>query len=1014
MFSFGGRCCAVLALAVVLGASGCGSDSSSSGAGGTGATGAGGAGGAPGTGGEGGSGVDPFGDYGVFLSVLPPGSADFAADPNSSDQLPMYEDLAFSEEFPTPGELSDDDLVPAYFKDAAFIRESEFDEVQTVTDGTHTARIGRDEFGVPHVYGDTSDDVFFGTGYITGADRMFLVDTIRHIGRGRMSDFLGPSGGNYSSDRSVGSSAGYDEQELEDQIRVAGERAGANGDQALADADAFIAGINQYIDDVLTMADGAESPPVEYLALGLELRPFTRRDIGAVATLVFSQFAGGGGGEHRQSALVTGLDSLYPDDPEVACELWRDMRHANDPERPNTTEVRFETQSPASIDEDACPLEDGFFDAFPGAVVLDPASVQNRALLDIEDCVDPAIAEEGDVECPNYREDVVDDEVTIAASSSVTPRGRMSLALDSPMLLASCSVEDRTAELAHERALGKVEAIRLALADPSEPRAMSNAILAAGDETESGDPIAAYGPQTGYFSPQFIMEFAQHGGGVDARGGTFAGFPWVILGRGIDHSFSPTSAGNDITDVRVVQLCEVGGGEATRESKGYLYDGVCTPMFERVDEWTAEANVISGSNPDQKVVRSVLRAPDYGPVFATATVGGEPVALVRQRSTFFGEFDSVGSLVTISRNEMTDPESFFEAFNGITGAFNWLYVDADNIAYFNSALLPKRASGIHPDLPQWGTGEYDWDQTNTGQLNPDFSFDNFLLLDAHPHEANPETGYIVQWNNGQAPGFWANDTQTGYGPTYRSTMLATRLQAYRTQDGNPLHTRASMVEAMIDAGTTDLRGEAVLPEVFEVLGDVNDLEPFEQEVVQMMKDWVANGPSDLGSMRRDRDGPGLDTESLQYEDREAVAFMDAWWNNMIDQVLPQITEVEDLGVMIGGRHNAPGGGGSAFQGGYYGYVIRVLQMARGASASPYRQLLCAGTGDLADCRAALVTSLQQTIDGLGTDMASWDPTLEADDAINHTALGLADVPNIHWQNRPTWQQVVQPSVDVLD
>jgi hypothetical protein len=244
-------------------------------------------------------------------------------------------------------------------------------------------------------------------------------------------------------------------------------------------------------------------------------------------------------------------------------------------------------------------------------------------------------------------------------------------------------------------------------------------------------------------------------------------------------------------------------------------------------------------------------------------------------------------------------------------------------------------------------------------------------------------------------------------------MLQSRLQAFRAQDGNPLHTRASMAEAMIDAGTTDLRGEGVLPQVFTVLGDVTDLDAFEQEVVQLMKDWVAHGPSDLGSMRRDRNGPGLDTESLLYEDHAAVAFMDAWWDPMIDTVLPQIKEVEDLGVMTGGRHNAPGGGGSAFNGGFYSYVRRVLDMALSESGAPYQQLKCAGTGVLADCRAALVTSLRDTIDDLGTDMAAWDPSLEADEAIEHTALGLAAPPNIHWQNRPTWQQVIQPTQDVL-
>ncbi len=994
-------------LCTAVAAIGCGTDDNPGGTGGASGT-----GGSGGTGG--GEGIDPFGDYGVFLSVVPPGSADanggnIENDPNSINQLVMYEDLAFSDGFPTPGSLRNEDLAPNYFKEEAFLRESELDDVKTVADGTHTARIGRDEFGVPHVFGDSSDDVFFGTGYATGADRIFAVDALRHVGRGRMSDFLGPSGGNYSSDRGLGRFGGYDEQELEGQIQQAAQRLGVDGDQALQDIDAYVAGINQYIDDVLTMAPGAESLPIEYTFLGLELRPFTRRDIVAVATLVFSNFAVGGGGEHRQVNLLHGLDSLYPDDPDTACQLWRDMRQADDLERPNTTSVRFETQSPATIDEDACPLEPEFFEDFPGAVMFDEGSLEERALLVIEDCVEPEVAGPEDIECPDFGEDVVDDAVSLAQAELPRAAQRMSLASNTHTELGSCSVDDRRAESAYERATGTVDAITLALGDSSRGHAMSNAILAGAEESEGGSPIAVFGPQTGYFSPQILMEFAQHGGGVHARGASFAGFPWVILGRGIDHSFSATSAGDDIADIRVLRLCDVDDGPVTRDSTSYLYNGVCTPMFERTDEWTAETNLTTEGIPNQKVTRSILRATDYGPVFATATVDGEPVALAIQRSTFFGEPDSVTTFVGVSRNQVVDPESFFQAFNGLTGTFNWLYLDADNIAYFNSGLLPIRAPGIHPDLPQWGTGEYDWQQTKTGALNPDFSFDNFLPLESHPRETNPESGYIVQWNNGQAPGFWAHDTQTGYGPTYRSAMLANRLEAFRAQDGSPLQTRASMVEAMIDAGTTDLRGEVVLPEVFLVLGDVSDLDPFEQEVVELMQDWVANGPGELGSMRRDRDGPGLDTSALRYEDHDAVAFLDAWWNNLIDAVLPQITEVEDLGVMIGGRHNAPGANGSAFQGGYYGYVLRVLQMARGQSAAPYQQLECAGTGDLSDCRAALVASLQATIADLGTDISAWDPTLEADDAINHTALGLADPPDIHWQNRPTWQQVVQPT-----
>jgi len=963
--------------------------------------------------------VDPFADNGVFLNVLPPGSADandgnLGADPNTTNQLVMYENLVFSDKYPTPGKLSDGDLVPSYFKDGPLLDETAFGSLQEVTDGARAARIGRDEMGVPHIFGETRSDVFFGTGYATVTDRMFAVDVLRHVGRGRMSDFLGPAGGNYSSDRDLGLFGGYDEQEMQDQIDQLAVRFGADGAQAQQDVEDFVSGINQYIEDIQSGGDGSESVPIEYLVLNLELRPFTVRDVLAVAALVQSTFATGGGGEHQQVQLLQGLADLFPGNPQAACEIWRDIRQANDPERPNTTQIPFETQSPPMIDESACPLEADFASEYPGAVMFDQNSIESLDLLTIEDCVLPDVATAGDVECPAFRQDVVDDPVSLAGEMQIFRPGSIEgarLARGIPYRMDAPSADALRSGRA--RAYATLEGVRLALNPRSFPDAMSNAIVVNADQTEDGHPIAVFGPQTGYFSPQILVEFSQQGGGIHNRGIAFAGLPYAIIGRGIDHAWSATSSGDDITDIRVLRLCEPGGGEPTRASTSYLYNGACTPMLQRTDTWTAETNATTVGTSNQRVTRSILRASDYGPVFATATVGGAPVALAVQRSTFFGEVDSVRPFLATSRNDMVDPDAFYEVFSSLTGTFNWFYVDAKNIAYFNSGLLPIRSPGIHPDLPQWGTGDFDWKQTGTGRINSEFSFDNFLPMEAHPRETNPPRGYFANWNNAQAPGFYANDTQTGYGRTYRSELLSRRLDAFRAQAGAPLHTRAGLVQIMIDAGTTDLRGQEILPHVFDVLGDTGDLSSFEQETVQRMKDWVENGPNGLGAMRRDRDGPGLDVGSLEYEDHAAVAFMDRWWNHMIDAVLPQITAVEDAGVMIGGRHNAPGPSGSAFQGGYYGYVLRVLEMALGQSKAPYRQLACAGTGELSDCRAALVASLQETIADLGTDTTQWDRSLEVDDAIDHTALGLADPPNIHWQNRPTWQQVVQPTRDVL-
>jgi hypothetical protein len=167
-----------------------------------------------------------------------------------------------------------------------------------------------------------------------------------------------------------------------------------------------------------------------------------------------------------------------------------------------------------------------------------------------------------------------------------------------------------------------------------------------------------------------------------------------------------------------------------------------------------------------------------------------------------------------------------------------------------------------------------------------------------------------------------------------------------------------------------------------------------------MQDWVDNG-----ALRRDRDGDG------NYDEEAAVALMDAWYPLMIDILLPQITAVEDVdgrNLSLMGRDNKPGAGGSAYNNGYYGYLERVLEQAAGNSASPYRALRCADSDDLATCRSALASSLNQAIEQLGgiASMDSWNVD-ESQDQIQHRAIGLATVPAIHWQNRPTFQQVVE-------
>src|SRR3954464_5572880 len=52
-------------------------------------------------------------------------------------------------------------------------------------------RIVRDAYGVPAVYGDTDQDVWWGAGYAIAQDRLFQLELFRRATKGRLAEVLG-------------------------------------------------------------------------------------------------------------------------------------------------------------------------------------------------------------------------------------------------------------------------------------------------------------------------------------------------------------------------------------------------------------------------------------------------------------------------------------------------------------------------------------------------------------------------------------------------------------------------------------------------------------------------------------------------------------------------------------------------------------------------------------------------------------------------------------------------------
>ena len=277
------------------------------------------------------------------LNVLPPGqgrylnSAELAQaqaggeqPPHNTDQLRLYESIIQGAPDITAGKLTD------YFKDASFGVKP--DDVDREYEPRAGVTVVRDKaYGVPHVYGTTRADVMFGAGYVTGEDRLFMIDTLRHVGRGRTSEFLGASPANLAMDRAAYRTSGYTEEELQAMIDRLTTVDPVRGKTVQDDLAAFTDGINQFIEE--SMTDPTKMPG-EYPALQQTPQPWKPTDTVAVASLIGSQLGVGGGGELNNAAFVAAIEKEGYSHAK-ALRMMKDFRFSDDPEAPMTLAKRW-------------------------------------------------------------------------------------------------------------------------------------------------------------------------------------------------------------------------------------------------------------------------------------------------------------------------------------------------------------------------------------------------------------------------------------------------------------------------------------------------------------------------------------------------------------------------------------------------------------------------------------------------------------------------------------------------
>ena len=585
------------------------------------------------------------------------------------------------------------------------------------------------------------------------------------------------------------------------------------------------------------------------------------------------------------------------------------------------------------------------------------------------------------------------------------------------------------AQQAADRRLLPGWAARLEHLHASMPTVESNAVLVSAKLSDDGHPLAAMGPQVGYYSPQIFSEYEIHGGGVDSEGVVFPGAdPFPLIGHGIDFAWSGTSANGIDQDTFAELLCNPDGSTPSDASTHYMYKGKCIPFTMRKQTVTTPVAPTSPA-PSQTIVYETERSV-HGPVFAYCTVGGRPVALTVAKAVDFHELNAIVSFMELSENVPTNAAQFRQVMSIFPGTETWFYVDDKDIAYQESGYYPEHAKHSNPNLPYWGTGKADWID-----FNPTTYTEKDLPLSERPGETDPSDGYIISWNNKEAPGWYLGPTEWDGGPIQHALILKQRLLD-QLKAGHGKTDLAGLARAVNMTATTDLMEFDVFPVMRQVIGKVGGVDG---EFMSLLDKWYADGSQRLAP-----------AGSNVYGNSAAVAIMDAWWPRAVTGIfepgLGQALFKSVINDVLGlPSYPAPDefdqGGAYDWTGATYTDLRDVLLYnRRGARhrrlrlpAAPgsrivpwdgsYSRIWCGdprvngGGATIAACRNVLLSTLNAAIAQVeqqkGPNPATWqvDATCAQEnppicDQEVPTTAGAIATPPFPWQDRGTYHQVV--------
>ncbi|WP_068114528.1 penicillin acylase family protein [Tropicimonas marinistellae] len=160
--------------------------------------------------------------------------------------------------------------------------------------------IVRDNANVPHIFGETDADVFFGLGFAHAQDRLWQMTLMRRTAQGRLSELFGA--------RTVQTDELMRRLDI---YRLASSSVAAQDGETLTALRAYAAGVNAWIDTVNAQALGRGAP--EFFLFTPEIAPWQPADTLAIEKLMALDMTG-----HMQNEVLRARAALVLSDARLA------------------------------------------------------------------------------------------------------------------------------------------------------------------------------------------------------------------------------------------------------------------------------------------------------------------------------------------------------------------------------------------------------------------------------------------------------------------------------------------------------------------------------------------------------------------------------------------------------------------------------------------------------------------------------------------------------------------------